>query len=687
MKKSRFITFLLLVLTAVTAICFTACGAGGGNSSSESPLSSSNSSSNSSQGSAPDSSYDGPACDEHDYKKVEEGQTFKFVCTVCNDLKKGYRIQFVYEADGSNADQDIEVSWIDENDNAFTAKTDENGYVEVLDLPNASYRLSVNHDTLPVINGVQYSYNNNVFASQSNGIGYIIPLFATDNSSSTGTFYFNDVEYVYNSIKLNETYVATLKSPNDIAWYALLNEGIGKYTVDASSSSNLNVEIDRYAGYYDVSMLWGPMTDVEKVEKNKMTYKVIQSDDGQNSNFCIKVPNAASYPVDVPFKVTITYQPTTNVLEQSFIRPNHFSTVDDVYTYYTSSRDENGDPITVENNIPSLKPANGVEKCKDVEGGTIKNMTETELSAMELRQDGYYYVNNQLVYAKIDAPSILQNSTLASIIDDAVAFGEGVDFGLFRVTKQDEYGCYIRNDNYFGFVQAYAALCNSDGLYPLTAEMKQYLECLVEKESASNVTRYLYEMLCTYSTQINNFSQGNGTQANPYVLALSEQTLGNYKILIPAGGKIYVTFSGNMDVVLSFNSNVAATYSITYGDYLAVDGTVNAEFTAKNGAEIEFNLTVKKYNNPSKLEVGSNLVTATKNGLYYEFIAPSNGNYSITLSTDVTLLITDENLENLTPIGELTYTFTEGQLVIFIPKINGEDGNEFEFELIIEKLA
>ncbi len=621
----------------------------------------------------------------HSYSKVVDGNTFKMVCP-CGDYLTGYRIQFVYAEDGSQAEDGIEVSWVGANGVAHTAQTDDFGYVEVLTLTEKSYKITVKESTLPVINGVEYKYNSNEFSTQTDGIGLIIPLMeiheplekneiAVQTGVTSDGWQISTSYYCY-TIDLNNTYVATINSATDKVWFLVNNEGFGKYTIDATMASELNVTIDRYYGtlYYITPT---PDENVDKSQHNKLTYKVVYTDATQTSMFCISVENATSYPVKIPFTVNVTYQAEDqNITASTMVTPTHFQTQTSQHVYYTTER---GTDALIENFANSLVPI-GIEKWADVEGSVIKDLTADQLTTLQLRDGFYYTSDNQLVYVKLKAPSIFDATTLAGFLDYSARFD------IYEVTARDEYGCLIRWDNYFGFVQAYAALANSDGLYPLTKEMYDYLQIVATKEHQG-----VEALLCTYPSQTINWTEGNGSQSSPYVITLGEQTFGNYKMSLVAGGKVYLTLNGNMDVALTFNSNVKVTYGeTTYnGEFVTVNGSVTVVFETKDGSALDFVVKVEEYNDPYYLQVGENKVEALPNAeIYYEFIAPTAGTYDISasaLTVRVTLLtnIATSIEEGVVITDTYSITLTEGQSIYFITQTDMT--TDVEFSLYVEQ--
>ncbi len=618
---------------------------------------------------------------QHNYLKVEEDSTFKMVCE-CGDVAKGYRVQFIYAEDNSQADADIEVVWTDAvSGNSVSAKTNAMGYVENLQITNEQCLFSVNENTLPVINGVKYQFNFSAINTQQNGVGLTIALMPVHQPLNIGdetiTGRLSTLADRY-AIELNKTYFAIIKNASDEIWYDVQHNGFGKYTVDASSAVGANITLDKYNASFATCY---PDYDVDASISQKLTYVVQYPYSDSYSTFRIKAQNATSYPVCVPFKVSITYTPDVEIVDElAFMVPEHFETVADNFEYTIT---EEGSGLVTEHFEKSLLPAPGVAKCADIEGSEIVDLTSEQMDNLELRADGYYYtLNNQLVYVKLDAPSIFMDLTLKSYASDASARR----FHIYTIYEADaEYGYYTRQENYFGFIQAYSALANKDGLYPLTEEMLSYVTAVAKKEHQE--TRLL---LCTYPSLVSDFTVGLGTESNPFVLDLSAQTLGNYNVSIASGSKVYVTLNGTMDIVLDFNSNIKATIdSIVYNEYYEVDGSSTLVLETKDGSALDFILEIREYKNLRLLTLGANNRTFESGYLsdMYFFTAPEAGDYEVSIATqaDISVSASIQEDSGYTLIeNTLSFTLTEGQILYFKAETDGTV--EAVFEIIIEKI-
>ncbi len=652
MKKSRFGIFAIILMLSLCIACLVGCG------------------------------------HTHEYERVIDGSTFTMTCSCGDTLQEGYRIQFVYAEDGSKADEGIVVRWVDASNNKHVATTNSLGYVEATGLELDSYTLEIDEDTLPTINGLKYFYNATAFTSQQKGVGLIIPLSAgnqplnANDENITGRLVDangnDDYSNLY-QIELNKTYVATLTSAEDKIWYSVINDGFGKYTIDATAASGVEISLERRfanSGYVNPS----PDSNVDASVQNKLTYTVVYQDRDLTSTLTIQASNATSYPVSIPFSVSITTQidESLNVGKYTMIVPEFFETKDNTYIYYTEER---GSGLLIENEYASLLPVDGVAKCQNVEGGTINSISADQVENLQLLQDGYYYTaDNKLVYAKIDASSIFSSTTLARYLADSASAGT-TNFAIYNMAeKNEEYGYYTRRDNYFGFVQAYAALTNSDGLYPLTHEMYQYLKEVAEKEKQD-----VASLLCVYSTQTNSFASGDGTESNPYAVELSNQTLGNYSLSIAQDGKVYVTLSGNMEITLTFNSSVKATINqASYQEPLTVNGSVTVVFETTDGSALDFVLKIEKYDNPYYLEVGTNDVSIIANAKCgFEFIAQDSGEYTVSVSSATVSASAYKQGETPTVLnGTHTVTLESGESLFFT--IESETSVEVSIYITLE---
>ncbi len=623
----------------------------------------------------------------HSHTRVTDGDTFVMKCS-CDDVLDGYRIQFVYSEDGSEAEGGIAVTWIADDGSQHTATTDEFGYVTGTDLTEDEYKFTVEEDTLPVINGVTYKYNETKYSEQSNGIGLIIPLFGIHEPKNINDAGVNgrptlerdlldnlnyvNIDAIY-KIDLDKTYAVTLNNAEDKVWYHVQNDGAGDYTVDGTMNDTVELTIDRHPASF-ATINPTPDSKVDKTQRNKLTYAVKNYEATQESTFCISAI-APSYPVQILFSVSITYVPDTDNVNEIFVTPTHFETEYCEHIYYTQVRGSNE---YEEHTATSLRPVSGTQKCVDVEGSVIKDLTADQLLSMVLHDDGYYYTaDNKLIYAKIATTSIFENLTLASYLNDS----DPPSFSIYYVTSMDEYGYYTRRDNFFGFVQAYASLCNSDGLYPLTDEMYDYISIVAQNNQQSPES-----LLCTYPSQVNEWTVGNGTESSPYALTLGEDTYGNYRISISAGSKVYLSLSGDADITLTYNSNVKATIGSTpyNGEYATVNGTATVILETKDGSALEFVLKIDEYNDPYYLEVGSNEVFALPGAkVNYEFIATEAGSYDISISSaTVNVTLKQSGHSDLAVDGTVTITVTAGESILF--DIGTGMASQVDFLIIIE---
>ncbi len=426
---------------------------------------------------------------EHSYSSVTTEYTFLKQCS-CGEVKKdGYRVQIVYEADGSEADEGITVVWKSKTTGSEVfSETDEFGYAEKLNLTEDEYEIYLYDNTMPSINGVVCTYDKSGFSTQQNGVGLTIPIFAENKPSNandpTVTGRLSTTEDRFD-IQLNKKYVAQINSAEDFVWYTVQNEGVGKYTVAVDSVADNTVSLNRYAANI-AYVAEQPDPNQDTSVQNKLTYTVVESDKLQDSTFKMQVLDAPSYPVYVPFTVSITYVPEYTPASTQYVAPSRFTTEADTYTYQVEER---GGQTVYDVTVDCLSPTVDVEACADVTDKTVTALTADLLDELTLDEDGFYRLaNGTLVYAKINATSIFETYTLLTYIESG-------NRTIYIVSEYDaEYEYATKREDYFGFVTAYAGLCNGDGVYGLTEELKDYLTIVARKEH-----RGLEELLCFYA--------------------------------------------------------------------------------------------------------------------------------------------------------------------------------------------
>ncbi len=422
------------------------------------------------------------ACEEaepphtHSYTATTTGNTFQNVCT-CGDVQSGFFVKLIYQEDGSEADAGISVVWTDKTtgEQVTYGDTNEFGEVSKTQLSGNEYGLYLYEDSLPEFNGVKYSYDKLTYNSIQNGVGLIIPLYPVYKPSNvndagiTGRLTTTEDKF---AISLEKQYVATLNSATDALWYVVQNEGVGKYTVSVNTTADVNVKIERYhaSSAYVPEF---PDSKADSATKNKLTYTVVHSDGNQNSTIKIMAPEEDAYPISIPFSVSITFKAEYTVAKEEMVKPTHFNTVKTTYSYVV----ENDRVGTQTVELDSLAPVEGVQKYPDVANSMLTDLSASAIDGLTLKADGYYYTSEGLlVHAKINAPSIFESYTLAT----TVQVGNNAIFMVNEYNLEYEYA--TKRSNYFGMVMAYNALCNADGVYPLTEEMFTFLKAVATKE-------------------------------------------------------------------------------------------------------------------------------------------------------------------------------------------------------------
>ena len=123
-------------------------------------------------------------------------------------------------------------------------------------------------------------------------------------------------------------------------------------------------------------------------------------------------------------------------------------------------------------------PASGEIASFTLPAGTILtdiNISDPGLS-VALGDDGYYYTSDgKLVYLRISSIST------AKYLDVSIAFIAGLvdqNFGQnFGGYVYDENGNFVGKYSYNSMIEAYYEKCDSNGVYPLTAELAEAIQC------------------------------------------------------------------------------------------------------------------------------------------------------------------------------------------------------------------
>ena len=223
----------------------------------------------------------------------------------------------------------------------------------------------------------------------------------------------------------------------------------------------------------------------------------------------------------------------------------------------------------------------------------INGLTE----AVYNEEDGYYHVDSAdgyVLVAKISEPCPYLDRAFSKVNENT-----GENEGILATTA-------IVVDNgtkdYSNFVQEYEKYCNSDGVYPVTNELKTFLEYyyLNIKDWISSSSQevindeYGWLFACGYYANIADSYEkpwmGTGTDEDPYAM-----NIGEYYVKVEEGSTVYYSYylKNTVNEVTMFLSTKDANVKFIY------EGT---EYTSEDGAYFE--LTIGGLANPSGFMIG-----------------------------------------------------------------------------------
>lgn len=266
-----------------------------------------------------------------------------------------------------------------------------------------------------------------------------------------------------------------------------------------------------------------------------------------------------------------------------------------------------------------------------------------------------------------------------------------------------------RIEYYNTFVNEYAALSNSDGVYGVNREIYDYLHAIYSRNEKSwafmlgNVSSdYGWLCLCGYY-ELYEATGGSGTQSDPYTSSeiglhyskiAAEQTV-YYRIVSDVKYDISVT-SDDSNLVITPVSDFPASPTEEEIDrgYYYVDFTLSAH----DGAETEalFNVvgteaSAGSRRNPGTLSLGENtayfLTEHRANGYYFTVVPVLGGSYTISSETTAATIsylgdASSVEIENTDSGFTVDFTLEEGETYLF--KLEYKTGGDYFCDIVFD---
>ncbi len=218
------------------------------------------------------------------------------------------------------------------------------------------------------------------------------------------------------------------------------------------------------------------------------------------------------------------------------------------------------DDATSENGTVNL-PAAGTEKFADSTSGTLTLMPMNGSLTLVKGDDGFYHINSKT------GPYLLVNfnKTIARASDKPLSKANTSELGdkAFQFSDIDD-GDHVDSPShtvrydYVAFVAAYSKLANSDGVYPVNDDIKEFLEHFGGGQATSldpDLRPYNYLAYCQYYMPEGGLPlAGAGTQEDPYILTAGDNN-------VTATGASYAKYTAPEDGFYTFTSAKTLTFT------------------------------------------------------------------------------------------------------------------------------
>ena len=450
-------------------------------------------------------------------------------------------------------DTNTMAQWCDGDLCFIPVKLDANGYASTELMPK-TYGLHLLN--LPE----QYAYDSEGYNPTFENPSVTIQLYNVNS--------YEEVEEngPYSTYKLLEegVYRVNIKSAKHMPYFTFLPSRPGVFVVESYTANLGPIFIDygsnpHYVENYVAQVNTGGNGKNFRYEYPVSSSQILTDENGKyipNSGvsciFALVLKGQASYPVS--FDICIRWDRALQeaVTTTTLVKP------EETLTQYE---------------VPSAKQ---LIKC-DLNGTVVAVYNE---------QDKFYHLGSEsgpVITAKL-TKTILEFEFPDPISEFTASAGNGaltfvVDESDFEITRKD----------YTDFIAAYAKVCNSDGVYPVTKELKEFLHILASNGGYFRDGGYIAELIdfqvqpsnywlfaCYYYYDIQSDMPiyGDGSETKPFIV-----TTGSYYAYFEPNKDVYYTFAGN-----------AGKYTIA-SDFanikLIVDGQ---EYTSSSGLPFEFEL-------------------------------------------------------------------------------------------------
>lgn len=348
----------------------------------------------------------------------------------------------------------VQAQWTDkETKEVYRAAFDKDGVAKSPDL-DGDYRVTLVN--LPE----GYTYEPNIYEADNDFKEVSISLYQLTPIALNSEPYGGDPfkgEYYYDLNNIG-AYRVTLKSVEDKVFFRFLPDKNGVYTVTSMvdvTANEVNPIMDLHTGNSQYISPKPSKTQDGGGSENSYTknfvmeYNISPSEVGNVMIFRLYSTsrNADAYPLTVDF-----------ILDRDGDFANRYDAAEEILP--TEKFDE------VSNGI--LNPAGRFTYCARRPGVVNRKLDQ---KAVKLYDDGYYYYYDSLTDTRLER-LYAQIKFATEVMDES--FYSGGHVRLYYIVGTDgvarNYDEFIRGEN------GYGAHCNGDGVYPVTEELKNFLQ-------------------------------------------------------------------------------------------------------------------------------------------------------------------------------------------------------------------
>lgn len=298
----------------------------------------------------------------------------------------------------------------------------------------------------------------------------------------------------------------------------------------------------------------------------------------------------------------------------------------------------------IKENIPA-----GAQKAEDKEG-SVTNAPLSASAVVVKGDDGYYHLGSKdgkVIYVQLKKPTRANTNFSMEYLSDPKNTDDRPQFVIVEdvFDEASNSGKHIYH-NYADVVSGYAALANSDGLYPVNdliiTVLKQFCASMADyKQYGENY----WLAACQYYGEI-----PDGTEDKPYILET-----GNNSITL-SNGSAWVAFTPTVSGYYEFNYNVPGSVFAKDKYYLYIEAMTECKFNV-TGAGATVSVSVNSIPDNRNLRYyasdveggqiwhGSEETPLNLNGLSVYMVTVNHTTYNspITVSIKLNALLGDGN--------------------------------------------